>query len=58
MNPAVVCQPLSKFGMFTSVVLSTMLLIVFFSLNGGEDKIFNFWCKNTEEEEIFKGEEG
>ena len=35
-------QPLSKFGMFTLVVLYTMPFTVFFSLNGEANKIFGF----------------
>ena len=36
------CQPLSKFGLSTFVVLYTMSFIVVFSLNGGANKIFGF----------------
>ena len=42
MKPVVVFQPLSKFGMFSFVVSYTICFIVFFSLTGGENKIFGF----------------
>ena len=42
MKLAVVCQSLSKFIMFSFVVLHTMPFIVFSFLNGGGNKIFGF----------------
>ena len=42
MKPVVVFQSLSKFGMFTFVASYTISFIVFFSLNGGGNKIFGF----------------
>ena len=35
MTPVVICQPLSKFNMVTSVVSHTMCPILFISVNGG-----------------------
>ena len=46
-SAVVVYQPLSKFGMFTFVVLYTMPFTVFFSLNGEANKIFGFLWENT-----------
>lgn len=43
MNPVMVFQPVSKFGMFDFVVSYTVCFIVFFFLIGGANKIFGFF---------------
>ena len=58
MKAAVVCQPLSKFGMFTFVISYTMPLIVIFSLNGWQTKILDFWWEKPKRGTNFKGEIG
>ena len=42
MNPVMVFQPVSKFGMFDFVVSYTVCFIVLFFLIGGANKIFGF----------------
>ena len=43
MNPVMVFQLVSKFGMFNFVVSYTVCFIVFFFLIGGTNQIFEFF---------------
>ena len=52
MKPAVVCQLLSKFGIFTFVVSYAMSFIEFFFLKWESKQ--DFWWENTKEVEILK----
>ena len=56
MKPAVVCQLLSKFGIFTFVVSYAMSFIEFFFLKWVSKQ--DFWWENTKEVEILKGAGG
>ena len=58
MKSAVICQPLSKFGMFTVVISYRMPFIVSFSLNGGPNKIFGFLVGEHKQGKQFSKEGG
>ena len=61
MKSAMVCQPLSKFGIFTFLVSYIIVFVVLFSLNGVENKIFGFLVRENKKGRQFSkkgGEEG
>ena len=55
MKPAVVCQPLSKFDMFT-FLFHTLCISLCFSSQ--QTRFLDFWCKNTKEGSNFQRNKG
>ena len=58
MKSAVVCQPVSKFVMFTVVISYTVPFIVSFPLNRGTNKNFGFLVAEQKRGRQFSKEDG
>ena len=54
LKPAVVCQPLSKFGIFNFVASYKIPFIVVFYLNGGASKISGYLVEEHNREKFSK----